>query len=253
MVPRKRRRNNQRRNSSPKRPRLENYGHHTEPRYPANQPNQHSPPKQHSRRNRQALQDQSEDSRKITKMKAALQRKDAVLRRKEQMITDLSSNHIQRCALLVADPHNPGRMVEKMAESQRAIKKRPFKTVAALIDQHNESSNLLMSNRPSVWMGSVGSSSQPENFFSQDETMAHSLRLMIESIPLRFRPTLIAATSVLTVHFVSSLGMLTPPPLSHLKIPPTSEALNIQQPNVGTTHSVDPSEEIEDDAMNGDQ
>ena len=175
----------------------------------------------------------------LAKLKGIIKNKEALLRKKDEVIDSLGRKNIARSSLLLADC-KPGKVIERLHAADTQIKRRPFCTPGQWIDQHNAACNLLLAGRSAEWMGTCGSSALPENFFCPEDSMSTALTFVLERIPKNYRNILVAASSLLSLHYLSNLDLVAPPPLPILKLKNTDE--KVTRPSLGTAQKKLPTE-----------
>ena len=181
----------------------------------------------------------NESQFQLAKLKGIIKNKEAQLRRKDEVIDSLGKKNIARCSLLLAEC-KPGKVIERLHAANTQIKRRPFCTPGQWIDQHNAACNLLLAGRSAEWMGTCGSSALPENFFCPEDSMSTALTFVLERIPKNYRNVLVAASSLLSLHYLSNLDLVAPPPLPILKLQNTDE--KVTRPSLGTAQKKLPTE-----------
>ena len=175
----------------------------------------------------------------LAKLKGIIKNKEAQLRRKDEIIDSLGKRNLARCSLLLAEC-KPGKVIERLHAASTQIKRRPFCTPGQWIDQHNAACNLLLAGRSAEWMGTCGSSALPENFFCPEDSMSTALTFVLDRIPKNYRNVLVAASSLLSLHYLSNLDLVAPPPLPILKLQNTDE--KVPRPSLGTAQKKLPTE-----------
>ena len=178
-----------------------------------------------------AAQARGEPTPQIARLRGVIKAKEVLIRKKDTIIDELGRKQLARCSLLLADC-KPGKLVERLHAADNQIKKRPFTNASQWVSQHNEAVNLLMCGRPAEWMSTCGSSALPENFFCTTDSMHNTTKMMLERVPDRFRNVLVAASSLLTAHYLSNLDVIAPPPLPILKMPNSDD--KVTRPSLGT-------------------
>ena len=178
-----------------------------------------------------AVQARGEPTPQIARLRGVIKAKEVLIRKKDTIIDELGRKQLARCSLLLADC-KPGKLVERLHAADNQIKKRPFTNASQWVSQHNEAVNLLMCGRPAEWMSTCGSSALPENFFCTTDSMHNTTKMMLERVPDRFRNVLVAASSLLTAHYLSNLDVIAPPPLPILKMPNSDD--KVTRPSLGT-------------------
>ena len=183
-----------------------------------------------------AVQARGEPNPQVARLRGVIKSKEALIRKKDDLINELGKKQIARCSLLMADC-KPGKLVERLHAADNQIKKRPFTNSGEWISQHNEACNLLMSGKPAEWMSTCGSSALPENFFCPLDSMSNTTKLMVEKVPERFRHVLVAASSLLTMQYISHLDLIAPPPLPILKVS-NLMTQKVVRPSLGTVQKI---------------
>ena len=186
-----------------------------------------------------AVQARIDSSPQVARLKGVIKAKEALLQKKYNIINDLGKKQLTRCSLLLADC-KPGKLVERLHAADNQIKKKTFTNPGQWISQHKIACNLLISGRSAEWMGTCGSSALPENFFCPEDSMSNSLTLMLDRVPKNFRNVLVAASSLLSLHYLSNLDLIALPPLPILKLQNTNE--KVTRPSLGTAQKKLPTE-----------